>query len=170
MEKQLLEGISYALPALVTGGVAYFIFSGLIKHDNNDKKLTMLMEKKKDSLPMKLQAYERLLLFCERINPTKLLTRVQPVGNETENYLILLNATIEQEFEHNLTQQLYVSDECWTAVVASKLAIINKMKELSDKYNSASEFRENAMVDFSKIELPTETAISFIKKDVRRLT
>ena len=77
-------------------------------------------------LPIKLQAYERLLLFCERINPVKMLVRIQPISDNTNAYLQLLIANIEQEFEHNLVQQIYISDDTWTAIIATKRAIINK--------------------------------------------
>lgn len=169
MESKILEGIAYALPALVTGAVAYFFFSSFLQHDNNEKKFKALVDKKRESLPMKLQAYERLLLFCERINPIKLLSRIQPIGDNIDDYLILLNANIEQEFEHNLVQQLYVSDDSWKAIIASKLAIINRLSEYAEQYESASEFREKSLIDFSKKESPSDTAIDFIKQEFKKL-
>ena len=86
MEDKLLESIAYILPAAVTGFVAYYMFNGFIQQKNNEKKLELLAEKKKESLPLKLQAYERMLLFCERINPTKMLLRVKPLSDNTTDY------------------------------------------------------------------------------------
>ena len=51
MEDKILEGLAYAIPAVVTGAVAYFIFSGFIKQGTQEKKLEMLAQKKKESLP-----------------------------------------------------------------------------------------------------------------------
>ena len=96
MEDKIFEAFAYALPAMVTGFVAYFILGAFIKQDNNDKKFNALVDKKRESLPIKLQAYERLLLFCERINPTKLLVRVIPISEDTNSYVQLLIANIEQ--------------------------------------------------------------------------
>ena len=96
MEEKIFDALAYAIPSIVTGAVAYFIFSGFIKHGTQEKKLEMLAEKKKDSLPIRLQAYERMLLFCERINPVKMLLRVKPIGDNTEDYLMLLQASIGQ--------------------------------------------------------------------------
>ena len=95
MENQLLEALAYTLPSLITGGVAFFMFNAFIKQDNNEKKFEALLAKKKDSLPVKLQAYERLVLFSERINPSKLLLRVNPIGTDTNSYLHLLISNIE---------------------------------------------------------------------------
>jgi len=169
MEDKILEGISYALPALVCGGVAYFMFSAFLRQDSNEMKFNALVQKKRESLPMKLQAYERLVLFCERINPSKLLLRVNPIGSDTDSYLHLLIGNIEQEFEHNLVQQIYVTEDSWTAVIGSKLAIINKFREAAENSNSAKELRENLLIDYSKIESPTETAIEILKRSVKKL-
>lgn len=169
MEDKILEGLAYAIPALVTGGVAYFIFSGFLKQSNSEKKLEMLANKKKEALPIKLQAYERMLLFCERINPVKLLLRVKPIGDKTEDYLQLLMANIDQEFEHNMVQQLYISDESWNVIIASKTAILNTLKQVANSSKSASDFRENVLLEYSKKAPQTDTAIAFLKKDVKKL-
>ena len=78
------------LPATVTGLVAYYMFKGFIKHQDTSKKLALLSERKKDTLPVSLQAYERMLFFCERINPIKMLVRIKPLSENKRDYLQLL--------------------------------------------------------------------------------
>lgn len=169
MEDKILESIAYILPAVVTGFVAYYMFNGFIKHKNSEKKLELLAAKKKESMPIKLKAYERMLLFCERINPVKMLVRIQPISDNTNDYLQLLIANIEQEFEHNLVQQIYISDDTWTAIIATKRAIINKLKQVAETSSSAYNLRENVLIDYSKTNSPTETVVSIIKNEVRKL-
>ena len=169
MENKIIEGLAYALPALVTGGVAYFILGAFIKQDNNEKKFNALVEKKRESLPIKLQAYERLLLFCERINPTKLLIRVNPIGDNTNNYLQLLLASIEQEYEHNMVQQLYVTEDSWKAIIAAKLTIIAKLRKTAETSDTAKDLREKVLIDYSQIENPTQTSIAYLKQEVKKL-
>ncbi len=169
MEDKLLEGLAYALPAIVTGGVAYYMMTAFVKQNSNEKKLEMLARKKKDSLPIQLQAYERMLLFCERINPTKLLIRVKPISNNSDDYLQLVLQQIEQEFEHNLVQQLYITDECWNIIIAAKNAVVNKLKQVSNSSKNSSDFRENVLLDYAKEQPPTDIAIAFLKKEVRKL-
>lgn len=169
MENKIIEGLAYALPALVTGGVAYFILGAFIKQDNNEKKFNTLIEKKRESLPIKLQAYERLLLFCERINPTKLLVRVNPIGDDTNSYLQLLLANIEQEYEHNMVQQLYVSEDSWKAIVAVKLTIIAKLRRTAETSKNAKDLREGVLIDYSQNENPTQTSIAYLKQEVKKL-
>lgn len=169
MEDKLLESITYVLPALVTGGVAYYMMNAFVRQNNNEKKFEMLTQKKKDSLPIRLQAYERMLLFCERINPIKMLIRVKPVGNETDKYLQLVLQQIEQEFEHNMVQQLYITDECWNVIIAAKNSVINKLKQVALDSNSAADFRENILLDYAKEQPPTDTAVAFLKNEVKKM-
>ena len=169
MEDAIIQGVGYAIPALVTGAVAYFVMSGLRNQDTNEKKMELLAQKKKDSLPIKLQAYERMLLFCERINPVKMLIRVKPIGTDANSYLQLLLASIEQEFEHNMVQQLYVTDECWNVIIASKSAVINKLKQVAGSVSSANELREKVLLDYAKKAPPTDTAVAFLKNQVKKI-
>lgn len=169
MEDKILESIAYILPAAVTGFVAYYMFNGFLINQVSKKNLELLAIRKKETLPIKLQAYERMLLFCERMNPVKMLLRVKPISNNTQDYLQLLTDTIEQEFEHNLVQQIYVSNEAWTSIVAAKRAILIKLKQIAEVSNSANDLRENVLIDYSKSLPPTETAVSFIKNEVRKL-
>lgn len=168
MEDKLIEGLLYTLPAIVTGVVVFYIFNGFLKQGLNEKKLTLLADKKKSALPVKLQAHERMLLFCERINPIKMLLRVKPIGTNTKNYLQLLLDTIEQEFEHNMVQQLYISDQCWNVIITAKTAVKNKLKQVAENSSTANDLRENVLLDYSKTLPPTDTAIAFIKNEVRK--
>lgn len=169
MEDKILESLAYVLPAAVTGFVAYYMFNGFLNNTEKEKKLALLAQQKKESLPIKLQAYERLMLFCERINPVKMLMRIPPISTNTNDYLELLIANINQEFEHNLVQQIYISNETWTAIYAAKNAVTNKLKQVAENSSSANDLRENVLIDYSKSSPPTETAIEFIKNEVRKL-
>lgn len=169
MEDKLLESIAYILPAAVTGFVAYYMFNGFISQQNSEKKLELLAEKKKEALPIKLQSYERMLLFCERINPVKIVVRIKPISDKADDYLQLLLSNIEQEFEHNLVQQIYISDKTWTAILGAKNATINKLKQVAETSNSANDLRQNLLIDYSKTLPPTDTAIDFIKSEVKKL-
>lgn len=169
MEENILKGIGFAIPSLVTGLVAYFVMNGLRKQETQEKKLDLLSQKKKESLPIRLKAYERMLLFCERINPIKMLLRIKPIGNHSEAYLQLLLANIDQEFDHNMVQQLYISDECWKVVIASKIATINSLKEIESSSETADDFRENVFLKYSKKSPSTDTAIAFLKNEVKKM-
>lgn len=145
------------------------MFKSYLFQQNSDKKLQLLSEKKKDSLPIKLQAYERMLLFCERMHPSKMVMRIQPVSQKSSDYVSLLILTIEQEFEHNLVQQLYISDEAWNGVVKAKNIVENKLQQIAKTTDSSKEFQELILKEFSNNSSPTEIAIAILKNDVKKL-
>lgn len=169
MEDKLIESIVYILPAAVTGLVSYYMFNRLIAQQKPKSRMEILAQKNKDTLPIKLQAYERMLLFCERINPVKMLVRIKPISDDTQDYLQLLIANVEQEFEHNLVQQIYISNDTWTAILATKSSVINKLRQVAETSKSANELRENVIIHYSKTLPPTDTPISFIKNEVKKL-
>ena len=130
----------------------------------------MQKENQKDSLPLRLQAYERMALFLERINPTKLLIRVAPISsnkNDYENYII---AQIEQEFEHNLTQQIYLTDDCWTIILTAKNATIQMIRKtnMSERVDTADKLREVILSDLMEKQSPSSAALSYLKNDLNQ--
>ena len=79
----------------------------------------------KDTKILKLQAYERLILFANRISIPHLISRLQQEGNSSSSISstdqqLLLVSTIKEEFEHNVTQQLYVSKTAWDTITNFK--------------------------------------------------
>lgn len=168
---KIIEILSYTIPTIVTGFIAYYFFLNHTRTEEKKLKLSLLKEAQQSSLPVKLQAYERMILFLERINPSQLLIRVSSVNNDTSAYQISLINTIEQEFEHNLTQQIYLSDKCWSVIVASKNATIQLIKNTSEEnsISNAQELRETILQKMINSTSPSTTAIAFIKDEVRNI-
>ena len=168
---KILEIISYSLPSLITGSVAFYFFSLHTKNEEGRRRYLLNKEAQKDALPIRLQAFERMTLFLERINPTKLLIRITPLSEdkiEYENYVI---AQIEQEFEHNLTQQIYLSDECWTIIITAKNATIQMIRKanMSEKVDSANKLREMILNDLMNKQSPSNAALSYLKSEISQL-
>jgi hypothetical protein len=166
---KILEILSFTIPSIVTGSIAYLFFLSHTQSEERKIKLTLLRENKKTILPIKLQAYERMTLYLERINPSKLLIRVTSINNDKQAYTLSLINTIEQEFEHNLTQQIYISEKCWSVIIASKNATIQLIKKTSEENSiaNAQELREGILQKILKTPSPTNTALAFIKDEVR---
>lgn len=166
---KLIELLAYTLPALITGTVAYYFFSLHTKNEEGRRRYLLNKEAQKDALPLRLQAFERMVLFLERISPTKLLIRLTPFSsdkNDYENYVI---TQIEQEFEHNLSQQIYMSDECWTIIVTAKNATIQMIRKanMSERVDSADKLREIILSDLMDKTTPSSAALSFLKNEVK---
>lgn len=168
---KIIELLSYTLPAIITGLVAYYFFDLHTKNEEGRRRYLLNKEAQKNALPLRLQAYERLTLYMERINPTKLLIRITPLSQDKNDYENLVIAQIEQEFEHNLTQQIYMSDECWTIIVTAKNATIQMLRKanMSDRVNSADKLREVILSDLLEKQSPSNAALAYIKNEVAQL-
>jgi hypothetical protein len=169
--ERLIELLSYTIPALITGAVALYFFK--FHTDNEEKRRNFLLvkEKQNKALPLQLQAYERMALFLERISPEKLLIRVKPNGKNALNYQNKLILSIDQEYEHNLAQQIYMSETCWNAIVAAKNATIQliRMSHATEGVETSDDLREKIIQNTMENDNPTKTALSYLKEEVRKI-
>ncbi|PHQ29153.1 DUF7935 family protein [Leeuwenhoekiella nanhaiensis] len=168
---QILEIAIAVGPAIVVGVIAYYFFDSFLKNEEGRRRFLLHKESQKDVLPVRLQAYERLTLFLERINPNQLLIRVKPVTEDKKAYVDLLAATIEQEFEHNLTQQIYISSEGWGAVKSAKNTLIQQLRKAAAKseITTAQQLREHILQNPDGQENPSRVALEYLKTEVQEL-
>ncbi|NBL64162.1 hypothetical protein GV828_02985 [Flavobacterium sp. NST-5] len=168
---KILELLSYTIPAIVTGLVAFYFFNLHINNEANRRKFAIQRTLQKKALPLRLQAYERMVLFLERINPAKLLLRVAPVSDDKNQYAEFVIQNIENEFEHNLTQQIYLSEECWNVILAAKNATINIIRKAAShpETTSAQKLRENILKDMVEKQSPSNNALAYIKNEVSEM-
>ncbi len=95
--------------------------------------------------PVRLRAYERLMLVLERTSPSQLILQtIKPGMTNLELHQQLLH-NVREEFGHNLSQQIYVSNELWTAVISARESLIQLINICSSQLqagNNASELAE----------------------------
>lgn len=165
---KIIELAFYTLPALITGGVAYYLFNSYFADQQNTRRWLVQRENQKLSLPIRLQAFERLALYLERINPAKLLIRIAPMNDHKSEYENLLIQHIEQEFEHNLSQQIYVSDNAWTIILTAKNTTIQLIRKSAKNETilTSHQLREAILNDLATIDAPSNIALSFLKSEV----
>jgi hypothetical protein len=149
--------------------VAYLMMQKFVNLDENRRKFQLLRDNQKQALPIRLQAYERMALFLERINPLKLMIRVAPFSNDTTDYMNLLIQNIEQEYEHNVTQQIYLSDEAWVMVVNAKNAIIQNLRNLAtdSEIKDADQYRMKVLSSLMETESASQLALEFLKSEIK---
>ena len=159
----------FAFLALV---IIYKFLKDYLSYQNKNKFLSRNDSIKSDILKVKLQAYERLALFLERISLTNLLTRVPPISTKKEDYQYLLIQTIEQEFEHNMLQQIYVSEECWNIILTAKNSNIQYIRNCDTSNNTltADKFRELVLTMTINDTSSSVVALSYLKNEVSKLT
>jgi hypothetical protein len=151
--------------------VGYNFFDLYTKNEREKRAYLLQKEAKPDVLPMRLQAYERMTLFLERINPSQLLVRITPISDDKIDYQNFVIAQIEQEFEHNLAQQIYISEECWLTINKAKNATIQLvlMATKNEKVSDAHQLREFILTDLVEKQSPSNLALSYLKSEVSLL-
>lgn len=169
--ERIIDLILYAIPALITGIIAYYFFKEHTKNEDGRRRFLLHKDMQVNAMPLRLQAYERMALFLERITPNKLLVRIVPTSSNKEDYEALLIATIEQEYEHNLSQQIYLSDQCWGIISAAKNATIQLIRKASllEKTDTANKLREVVLTEMMDRRAPSDAALSYIKQEVSEM-
>ncbi len=166
----LLQLFGFLLPAVVTGVVAFYFFKMHTKNEEGRRRYLLHKDSQKNTLPIRLQAYERMALFLERISIPSLVVRVAPKSANKGDYESLLIKSIENEFEHNLSQQIYLSDECWNIIKAAKSATIQMIRKAAmSETDSADKLREDVLTETMDKSSPSATALSFVKKEIGEL-
>ncbi|MCF8274712.1 MAG: hypothetical protein K9I95_12870 [Flavobacteriaceae bacterium] len=169
--ERIIDLFFYTIPSLITGLIAYYFFKEHTKNEDGRRRFLLKKDMQVNILPLRLQAYERMTIFLERITPSKMLIRISPNTSNKESYEALLIETIEQEFEHNLSQQIYVTDKCWNIISTAKNATIQLIRKASllEKTTSADKLREVILTEMMERRAPSDAALSFIKEEVSDL-
>ena len=168
----IFELLKYVLPAgVVLVGVKLVLDSQENKAERKERLEVRSMAISK-LIPLRLQAYERAILYLERISPENLLIRVQPTGKSAKVYQQELTFHIRSEYDHNMAQQLYVTAESWMALMRAKeqiLALINQSgREIADTANGGELGRRIVEKLIASELTPTNDAIAILKKDIQK--
>ena len=167
------EILKITIPALLVFFTAWFILRNMIRNDQERRRQEIVMQGARTVTPIKLQAYERIVLFLERISLESLLVRVSTSGMNAGQLQSALLSAIRSEFEHNLSQQIYMSPQAWEVVKNARSNIIKLINSESEKINPEAQGIELSKQLLSKVmELekePTRVAIDFLKSEVARM-
>ncbi len=169
----ILELLKYLLPSLIVFMTAYLLIRNFLRNEQKLKKMDMMFKNDQYILPVRLQAYERLVLFLERISPESLIMRVNRQGMTSKQLHSELLAAIRAEFEHNLTQQIYVSKESWEVIKNARshlVAIINTAAKSIEPESPSIKLSQTILEEIiDKENSPTDMAIGFIKKELQSI-
>lgn len=173
MEKNWTDVLLYFIPAALILGGMYLTIKKFIDRDQQIRMMELKKGMQKDSLPLKLQAIERMVLFLERISPDTLLPRLHRGGISAGQLHSDLLSTIRSEFEHNLTQQVYLSNEVWGEVKNAKeelLKIINMAASETGQQATGVHLSSKIFDIMIKDEnYPHLAAVEALKKEAREL-
>ena len=165
----LLEIILIGIvPALIIALTAFFIVRFFVQNDQKKRLLELKYESKNITIPIRLQAYERMAMFLERIEPAQLLFRVNNPELTAYQLQTILLTTIRGEYEHNMSQQVYIAPEVWESIRNAKERVVNVINLAGGKLSdtaTATELAANILEAVSD-QSPTDAAMSRLKKEI----
>lgn len=169
-----LEILKYTLPAIIVLIASYLIVQKFLVSEIKRKQLTLFNETQEITARLRLQAYERLVLFIERIHPRNLVPRTYQSGMTVADLQGALIFNIKTEFEHNLSQQIYVSKEVWDTVRGVKEQEMGMVNQLAQQLKPDAPAKELHMriIDFvmtAEGSMPTDVALQIINEEAKRL-
>ena len=169
-----IDILKIILPAGLVFAAAYLIIKRFLENDQNRRDQEIKKLNQAAITPLRLQAYERIIIFLERISPSSLVVRINKNGMNAHQFHLELIKTIKSEYEHNKSQQIYMSHGAWELVKTTKEEIIKLINIASTKVPHDYSSNDLAMMVINIAsnldkKLPNDIALEYIKKEVRLL-
>ena len=169
----ILEIIKITVPALIVFLTVYHMFKQHTESQNKSRMLDFKQNQQKITLPLRLQAYERLSLFCERISIPGLILRVRTDNMTVGELRLAMMIAVQKEFEHNITQQVYLSENLWQIIKIARDDVVNTINIVAEQLDPQASSRELSRSLFNALNernyVPLDKALEAIKKEASLL-
>lgn len=169
----LAEILKITIPGLLVLLATWLIMRSMIKNDQEKRRQELILQNSRTIVPIRLQAYERIVLFLERISLESMLVRVSSPGVSAQQLHSSLLTTIRSEFEHNLSQQIYMSPQAWEVVRNARsnmIKIINAEFEKTPEGATGMDLSKRLLEAIMELDKePTRVAIDFIKSEISKI-
>jgi hypothetical protein len=169
----LLDIVKFTLAGIGIIYVAFYLFKPYL---DRAEKVQMVELKKtiaSQTLPLRLQAYERIVLFIERVNPANMLIRLHGEAASAAELHALVVSELRSEYQHNISQQIYVTARTWTLVKRVKddtLSVINNAVKALPESASALDLSKTVLAHLSHLQdNPYDIATNMIREDIEQL-
>ena len=170
--KEIFEIIKITLPSIIVFGVVYYLLNQFLKKEKEIRAQELKLIAKKDYFPVQMQAYERAILYLERIDPNNLIFRIHKRGMSGKLLHAELLRVIREEYAHNMSQQVYISNSGWNALKKSReetVQVINMAKSKIKENSSAIELSTGIFEILSKMDkIPTDKAAEILKNEFQK--
>jgi hypothetical protein len=168
-----VEILKILLPALLVMITAWLVIRNMLRDDQDRRRQDLLLQTVKTVTPLRLQAYERVVLFLERISPESLIMRTARPDLTAQQMHSALISNVRSEYEHNLSQQIYISNEAWEMVKNARgtvVRIINGVAMKLPPTATGEELSRMLLEEVMEMEAePCRMAINFIKSETARI-
>lgn len=173
--KYLLLALAILAAFALAGAIFYLLVKRYFDNQQKERLLQMKIDERRETLkvvtPIRLQAYERMALFLERISPDSLVLRCYQPGMDLKLLQGVMTKNIRDEWEHNLSQQVYLTPECWTRIREAKDEMINLVNSSAVTLTDTDDPTRLAATIFASAaqQKPTDSALEELHKEINEL-
>lgn len=159
----------------LAGGVMYLLVKRYFDNEQKERLLQMKIDERRETLkvvtPIRLQAYERMALFLERISPDSLVLRCYQPGMDLKLLQGVMTKNIRDEWEHNLSQQVYLAPGTWARIREAKDEMVNLVNSSAVTLTDTDDPTRLAASIFASAakHLPTDKALEELHKEINEL-
>jgi hypothetical protein len=168
----VIEFAKLLLPAAAVLYAMYLVVKSFLDKELQRQHLEIRGKSIETVLPNRLHAYERVCLFLERISPNSLILRLNQGDYSSREFQHILTNEIREEFNHNVSQQVYMSEDAWTLVVHAKEDLISTINRAADSLNEKASGVDLSKKVFEfnmqKEKDPIQEALRFVKSEIRQ--
>lgn len=169
----MTEILKYCIPALIVLLATWIVMYKLFQNEQQKRDWELKKAAQKEISPIRLRAYERLALVLERTQPEHLLMDLDVSQFTVPQLQQRLLQTIRLEFDHNISQQIYVSEQVWDKIVAARgqmLAFVSAMAMQLPAESTSLDYAKTLLTAYSTNgETANETALHALKEEAARL-
>ena len=172
-EKDMIEILKYCVPALIVLAATWIVMHKLFVNEQQKREWELKRAAQKEISPIRLRAYERLALMLERTQPEHMLMDLDVAGMSVQQLQQRLLQTIRLEFDHNMSQQIYVSEEVWGQIMNARMAMqafVVAMAAQLPKGSNALSYAQVLITAYkTNGETANDTALRALKEEAARL-
>ena len=170
----LLDILKYTIPAFIVLISSSLIVNRFLISQTQRKQLSLFQDAQNITLGLRLQAYERLVIFVERISPRQILPRIYDSSMTVMDLRTAITFNILAEYEHNLSQQIYVSKNVWETIKNVKEQEISMANLIAGKLDPNAPAKElhKMIMDYvlaAEDQTPSEVALTIINEEVKKV-
>ncbi len=169
----MLEVLKYTIPALIVLLAAWLVMSKEMQNEDARRSFEVRRNAQNVTQPIRLRAYERLALMLERTTPEFLLLNMQLQNMTAGQLQIELLHKIREEFDHNISQQIYVNDDTWMAIISARETMLGFVNTCTSHVGNDAPAMTLAQVMLTAYNSNGETnnqkAMNLLKQEVREI-
>lgn len=169
----MIEILKYCLPALIVLLATWIVMHKLFKSEQLKREWELKRAAQKEISPIRLRAYERLALMLERTQPEHMLMDLDVSGMTVQQVQQRLLQTIRLEFDHNMSQQIYVSEQVWELIMTARtqmMAFVTAMAVQLPPESTSLDYAKVLLTAYSTNgETANEQALHALKQEAAAL-